>query len=63
MANETADIRPRRLRLPVPALPREGVWGNRKVRIALAILVLTVAMRMALGLGWRPDEIYSIELA
>ncbi|QHL90000.1 TSUP family transporter [Sphingomonas changnyeongensis] len=33
------------------------------LRLALAILVLTVAMRMALGLGWRPDEIYSIELA
>jgi len=27
----------------------------------LAVLVLLVAFRMALGLGWRPDEIYSVE--
>jgi uncharacterized membrane protein YfcA len=30
------------------------------LRLALAILILLVALRMALGLGWRPDEIYSI---
>lgn len=31
------------------------------LRIALAFIVLVVAIRMALGLGWRPDEIYTIE--
>jgi uncharacterized membrane protein YfcA len=31
------------------------------LRMALAILVLAVAFRMALGLGWQPDEIYSVE--
>ncbi|MBW4330646.1 sulfite exporter TauE/SafE family protein [Stakelama sp. CBK3Z-3] len=31
------------------------------LRFALAALVLLVAFRMALGLGWRPDEIYSVE--
>ncbi len=31
------------------------------LRLALAIIILLVAMRMALGLAWRPDEIYSIE--
>jgi uncharacterized membrane protein YfcA len=30
------------------------------LRIALACIVLVVAIRMALGLGWRPDEIYSV---
>jgi len=30
------------------------------LRIALAFIVLVVAIRMALGLGWRPDEIYSV---
>lgn len=33
------------------------------LRLLLAALVLIVALRMALGLGWRPDEIYSIELS
>ncbi|MEQ9661624.1 MAG: sulfite exporter TauE/SafE family protein [Parasphingopyxis sp.] len=32
------------------------------LRLMLAALVLIVAVRLALGLGWRPDEIYSIEL-
>jgi len=32
------------------------------LRLALAIMVLLVAVRMALGLGWRPGEIYSVEL-
>ena len=32
------------------------------LRLALAGIILVVAMRMALGLAWRPDEIYSIEL-
>jgi uncharacterized membrane protein YfcA len=30
------------------------------LRLALAVIVLLVALRMALGLGYRPDEIYSI---
>jgi len=32
------------------------------LRLALAVVILLVAARMALGLAWRPDEIYSIEL-
>jgi len=32
------------------------------LRLALAIIVLLVAVRMLLGLAWRPDEIYSVEL-
>ena len=31
------------------------------LRLALAVIILSVAVRMALGLAWRPDEIYSIE--
>ncbi|TZG29542.1 sulfite exporter TauE/SafE family protein [Sphingomonas montanisoli] len=31
------------------------------LRLALAFIVLVVAIRMGLGLGWRPAEIYSIE--
>ena len=31
------------------------------LRLALALIILLVALRMALGLAWRPDEIYSIE--
>lgn len=31
------------------------------LRMFLAIIVLTVAFRMAVGLGWRPSEIYSVE--
>jgi uncharacterized protein len=34
-----------------------------QLRLALAIIVLLVAIRMALGLAWQPDEIYSVELA
>ena len=30
------------------------------LRLALAVLILLVALRMALGLAWQPDEIYSI---
>ena len=33
------------------------------LRLALALMVLLVALRVALGLGWRPDEIYSVELS
>jgi hypothetical protein len=32
------------------------------LRVLLAAIVLLVAARMALGLGWRPDAIYTIEL-
>jgi len=32
------------------------------LRILLAAIVLLVAARMALGLGFRPDEIYTVEL-
>ena len=31
------------------------------LRLALAVVILLVALRMALGLAWRPDEIYTIE--
>src|ERR671921_688015 len=31
------------------------------LRLALAIVILIVALRMALGLAWQPDEIFSIE--
>ncbi|MBR0553311.1 sulfite exporter TauE/SafE family protein [Stakelama marina] len=32
------------------------------LRLALAVIVLLVGLRMALGLGWRPDEIYTVDL-
>ena len=32
------------------------------LRFALAVIILLVALRMALGLAWHPDEIYTIEL-
>ncbi len=31
------------------------------LRLALSFIILVVALRMALGLAWRPDEIFSIE--
>ena len=31
-----------------------------RLRFVLAAIVLLVALRMALGLGWRPDEIYTV---
>jgi uncharacterized membrane protein YfcA len=31
------------------------------LRMALAILIIAVAVRMAVGLGWRPAEIYTVE--
>ena len=31
------------------------------LRLLLAGIVLLVAIRMALGLGWRPDEIYTLQ--
>jgi len=31
------------------------------LRLLLALLVLAVALRMALGLGWRPDQIYTVQ--
>lgn len=33
------------------------------LRLLLAAIVLLVAARIALGLGWRPDEIYTAELS
>jgi uncharacterized membrane protein YfcA len=30
------------------------------LRLALAVIILAVALRMALGLAWRPDEIYTV---
>ncbi|MFT3966832.1 MAG: sulfite exporter TauE/SafE family protein [Sphingobium sp.] len=32
------------------------------LRVILAFIVLVVAIRMALGLGWRPDEIYTLDI-
>lgn len=32
------------------------------LRLLLAVVVLAVALRMLLGLAWRPDEIYTVEL-
>jgi uncharacterized protein len=32
------------------------------LRLLLSVIVLLVALRMALGLGWRPDEIYTVQL-
>lgn len=32
------------------------------LRMFLAIIILAVAFRMALGLGWRPEEIYSVQV-
>jgi hypothetical protein len=31
------------------------------LRMFLAIIVLAVAVRMAIGLGWRPPDIYTVE--
>ena len=31
-----------------------------RLRLVLAVIVLLVALRMALGLGYRPDEIYTL---
>jgi uncharacterized membrane protein YfcA len=31
------------------------------LRLALSVIILLVALRMAFGLAWRPDEVYSIE--
>ena len=31
------------------------------LRMFLAIIILAVAFRMALGLGWRPEEIYTVQ--
>ena len=32
------------------------------LRMMLAILVLGVAFRMALQLGWQPEEIYTVQM-
>jgi uncharacterized membrane protein YfcA len=31
------------------------------LRLCLAIVILAVALRMAIGLGWRPEEIYTVQ--
>ncbi|PZU60227.1 MAG: permease [Sphingobium sp.] len=31
------------------------------LRVVLAFIVLVIAIRMGLGLGWRPDEIYTVQ--
>jgi uncharacterized protein len=31
------------------------------LRLILAAIVLLVALRMGIGLGWRPDEIYTVQ--
>jgi len=31
------------------------------LRLALSIVILLVGLRMALGLAWRPDEIFTVE--
>jgi uncharacterized membrane protein YfcA len=31
------------------------------LRLALAVIIVAVALRMALGLAWQPDEIFSVE--
>ena len=33
------------------------------LRLALAVMVLLVATRIALGLAWRPDELFTVEFA
>jgi uncharacterized protein len=33
------------------------------LRLALAVIVLLVAVRLAIGLSWRPDEIYTVQPA
>lgn len=33
------------------------------LRLLLALMVLVVAARMAIGLGWRPTDLYSVELS
>jgi uncharacterized membrane protein YfcA len=32
------------------------------LRLALAVIILLVGLRMLVGLAWRPDEIFSIEV-
>ena len=32
------------------------------LRMFLAIMILAVAIRMAIGLGWRPEEIYTVQM-
>ena len=35
-------------------------FAPERLRLVLAAVVLLVALRLALGLGWRPDEIYTV---
>ena len=38
-----------------------GRINPARLRVGLALLVLLIALRVGLGLVWRPDEIYSIQ--
>jgi uncharacterized membrane protein YfcA len=38
-------------------------FSPEKLRILLAVIVLAVALRMLVGLSFRPDEIYTIDAA
>ena len=40
-----------------------GFFRRGTARLKPAVLVLLVGLRIAIGLGWRPDEIYSVELS
>ena len=33
------------------------------LRLALAVIVLIVGVRIFLGLAWRPDELFTVELS
>jgi uncharacterized membrane protein YfcA len=33
------------------------------LRLGLAVIVLALAVWIAIGLGWRPAEIYSVEVS
>ena len=44
----------------VVVLP-EPVFTVVVSRVALAVIILSVALRMGLGLTYRPDELFSIE--
>ena len=35
----------------------------RKLRLALAVIVLLVGLRILLGLVWRPEEIFTVQLS
>ena len=57
------------LLLGVGRSARRSARGSRPrckpeyLRLALAVIVLLVGLRMLLGLAWRPDEIFTVELS